>query len=64
MVEVLEPLENRTALEVEVAPAPQENLSMRKFTVIGNVQKYSYHQWLKKKAFEIGVHGSIQNKCF
>ena len=64
LVEVLEPLENRSALEVEVAPAPQGQLSMRKFTVTGNVQKHSYHNWLKKKAFELGVHGSIKNKVY
>lgn len=58
---VLEPLENRSAIEVEVMQAPLGKLNMKKFVVSGTVQRQSYHQWLKKEALDRGLHGSIKN---
>jgi len=64
MSTVLEPMENRAALEVEVAPAPMDKIYARKYTVIGNVQKESYHRWLKKQALDRGLHGYVKNKVY
>ncbi|MFD1609357.1 acylphosphatase [Oceanobacillus luteolus] len=64
LINVLEPLENRAALEVEVAPAPQGQLYMRKYTVYGDVQRYNYHKWLKQQALNQGLHGYIKSKVF
>jgi len=64
MSTVLEPMENRAALEVEVAPAPMGKIYARKFTVTGNVQKQTYHRWLKQQALDRGLHGYIKNKVY
>ncbi|MFG6119278.1 acylphosphatase [Thalassobacillus sp. B23F22_16] len=64
LINVLEPLENRAALEVEVAPAPMGKLYARKFTVYGTVQRQSYHRWLKKQAMDRNLHGYIKNMVF
>lgn len=61
---VLEPLENRAALEVEVAPAPQGPLYLRKYTVYGDVQRYRYHEWLKREAIKRGLHGYVKSNVF
>lgn len=61
---VLEPMENRAALEVEVAQAPMDKLYARKYTVVGNVQKESYHRWLKNQALELGLHGYVKNNVY
>ena len=61
MSTVLEPMENRSALEVEVAPCPLGKMHARKFTVTGNVQKESYHRWLKKQALDRNLHGYVKN---
>ena len=61
---VLEPMENRSALEVEVQDAPLGEIHARKFTVTGNVQKESYHRWLKKQAFDRDLHGYVKNKVY
>src|SRR5690625_1662956 len=52
MSTVLEPMENRSALEVEVAPAPLGKLYAKKFSVKGNVTSESYHRWLKRQALD------------
>lgn len=61
---VLEPMENRAALEVEVAPAPMGKIHGRKYTITGNVQKESYHRWLKKQALDDGLHGYVKNMVY
>lgn len=58
---VLEPLENRSAIEVEVSPAPQGTLYAKRYIVSGTVQRQRYHQWLKKQALDRGLHGHIKN---
>lgn len=64
LVTVLEPLENRAAIEVEVAPAPQGTLYLKKYTVYGDVQRYKYHKWLKQQALNRGLHGYVKSKVF
>lgn len=64
MSTVLEPMENRTALEVEVAPAPMGKTYARKYKVTGNVQKESYHRWLKQQAHDSDLHGYVKNKVY
>lgn len=61
---VLEPMENRSALEVEVAPAPAEPLYMRRYIVKGDVQREDYHIWLRKQAHELNVHGYVKEFAF
>lgn len=46
----LEPLQNRSAIEVELPKAPIGTLYAKKFIVQGNVTRYKYHRWLKSNA--------------
>ncbi|MEF3330099.1 acylphosphatase [Oceanobacillus oncorhynchi] len=64
LINVLEPLENRAALEVEVAPAPIGELYIRKYIVNGNVQRYNYHKWLKRQALAQNLHGYVKSMVF
>ncbi|MFD2628880.1 acylphosphatase [Oceanobacillus kapialis] len=64
LLKILEPLENRSALEVEVSPAPMGELTIKRFTVSGDVQKHSYHRWLKKHAMNLNLNGAINNMVF
>lgn len=64
MTNVLEPLENRSALEVEVAPAPQGEWVAKRFVVSGVVQRYSYHRYLMKQALDRNLHGYVKNMVF
>ncbi|MEI3599709.1 MULTISPECIES: acylphosphatase [unclassified Oceanobacillus] len=64
LVTILEPLENRTALEVEVAPAPLGKLYARKYIVSGNVTRSNYHRWLKKHALELNLNGYVKSMVF
>lgn len=64
MSTVLEPMENRSAMEVEVAPAPLGKLYAKKFSVIGNVTSESYHRWLKRHAQDLGLHGHVKTVVF
>ncbi|WP_085506196.1 acylphosphatase [Thalassobacillus devorans] len=64
LINILEPLENRAALEVEVAPAPMGKLYAKKFIVYGTVQRQSYHRWLKKQAMDRNLHGYVKNMVF
>lgn len=57
---VLEPLQNRSAIEVEVAQAPVGKIYAKKYTVTGKVHSISYHRWLRKKAFERNLNGCIK----
>lgn len=54
---VLEPLQSRSAIEVEVAPAPAGNLYARKYTVTGKVNRVRFHKWLRREAFERNLNG-------
>ncbi|MEK3906140.1 acylphosphatase [Oceanobacillus sp. FSL W7-1309] len=64
LITILEPLENRVALEVEVAPAPIGRLYSRKYTVYGDVQRYNFHKWLKQQALNHNLHGYVKSKVF
>lgn len=64
MSTVLEPMENRSALEVEVAMAPMGKLYAKKYSVKGNVTSESYHRWLKKYALDAGLHGYVKTVVF
>src|SRR5699024_1896351 len=64
MSTVLEPMENRSALEVEVAMAPLGKIYAKRFTVTGNVTSESYHRWLKHKAVDLGLHGYVKTVVF
>ncbi|TFJ91564.1 acylphosphatase [Lentibacillus salicampi] len=64
LIDVLEPLENRSALEVEVAPVPMGKLYAKRFVVSGTVQRHSYHRWLKKQAMDRNLHGYVKNMVF
>lgn len=57
----LAPLQNRSAVETEVAPAPLGTLYIKKYIVSGQgVQRHSYHEWLKARALDNDVHGYIK----
>jgi cyanophycin synthetase len=58
---VLEPLVNRSAIEVQVMDAPIGKIYAKKYTVYGTVQKVSYHRWLRKVAYERNLHGYVKN---
>lgn len=64
MSTVLEPMENRSALEVEVHPAPMGTLYAKRYIVTGNVDSESYHRWLKIQAMDRGLHGHINQLMF
>ncbi|WP_020006377.1 acylphosphatase [Salinicoccus albus] len=64
LINILEPLENRSALEVEVSPAPMGELYAKRFVVRGNVQRNSYHRFLKKHALDRNLHGYVKNMVF
>lgn len=64
MSSVLEPMESRTALEVEVAPAPKGKLHIKRFVVKGDVQREDYHIWLRRQALDLGIHGHVNNFAF
>ncbi|OLO42339.1 hypothetical protein BTR23_03720 [Alkalihalophilus pseudofirmus] len=58
---VLEPLQNRSAVEVEVAPAPVGKLYAKKYIVSGAVKRVRYYEWIKKEAVSRGLHGYINH---
>ncbi|WP_010531634.1 acylphosphatase [Lentibacillus jeotgali] len=64
LIDVLEPLENRSAIEVEVTSAPMGKLHAKRFVVTGTVQRHSYHRWLKKQALDRNLHGYVKNMVF
>ncbi|GIO23430.1 acylphosphatase [Oceanobacillus sp. J11TS1] len=57
---VLEPLENRSAIEVEVKPYPKGDMYAKKYIVSGKVLRQSYHNWLKNQALDNNLHGHIK----
>ncbi|ARK32210.1 acylphosphatase [Halalkalibacter krulwichiae] len=58
---VLQPLVSQTAIEVEVAPAQLGKIYAKKYRVVGAVQPVAFHQWLRKRALEMGLNGFISN---
>lgn len=64
LITLLEPLENRAALEVEVAPAPIGELYAKQYIVKGNVQRYNFHKWLKQQAIQQNIHGYVKSIVF
>ncbi|HLR65024.1 MAG TPA: acylphosphatase [Pseudogracilibacillus sp.] len=64
MSTVLEPMESRTAMEVEVAPAPKGKLYAKRYVVKGDVQREEYHIWLRRQALKLGIHGHVNNFAF
>ena len=57
---VLEPLTDRTGVEVEVNPAPIGKIHTKKFILQGRVKRNSFHHWIKEKALDLGLHGYVQ----
>lgn len=64
LLNILEPLENRSAIEVEVSSAPMGYLYTKRFVVTGNVQRNSFHRYLKKNAMDHNLHGYVKNIVF
>ena len=58
---VLEPLQSRSAVEVEVSPAPQGKIYAKKYVLKGNVKRQSFHQWIKIEALDRGLIGYVNN---
>ncbi|MDE5415820.1 acylphosphatase [Alkalihalobacterium chitinilyticum] len=58
---VLEPLQNRSAVEVEVAPAHVGKLYAKKYIVSGAVKRVRYYEWIKKEALDRQLNGYINN---
>ncbi|MCR6108170.1 acylphosphatase [Salipaludibacillus agaradhaerens] len=59
----MEPLENRSAIEVEVSPAPKNELVAKKYILSGEVNRQSFHNAISLYAQSHGIHGEI-NKNF
>jgi cyanophycin synthetase len=57
---VLEPLENRSAVEVEVKPYPKGEMYAKKYIVSGKVLRQSYHDWLRNQALDHNLHGHLK----
>lgn len=60
MSTVLEPLENRSAIEVDVIPAPLGKIYSKQFLVKGSVMRESYHRWLREQALNLNLHGHVK----
>lgn len=56
---VLEPLVNRSAQEVEVAPALVGKIYRRKFILTGQVNQSRYHRMIKNYAFDHDISGYV-----
>lgn len=61
-IDVLSPLESKTATVSMVTPMPVGKLYSKKYTVIGDVRQIGYHMGLRKQAFERQLHGIVLNK--
>lgn len=59
---VLEPLQNRTAVEVEVEPAPVGKIYTKRLILSGGiVQKFNFHKRIKKEAISKKLNGHVSN---
>ncbi|MFA9458536.1 acylphosphatase [Halalkalibacter sp. AB-rgal2] len=56
----LEPLQNRSAVEIEIPQAPLGTFYAKKYTVSGQVNRYNFHRWLKNKAIASNLNGYIK----
>lgn len=54
---ILKPLRNRSAIEVEVEPAPKGEVYAMKYRVRCFRNESTYLNWLKKEAFDRHLHG-------
>lgn len=61
-VDVLSPLQSKSATVSMVTPMPMGKIYSKKYTVIGDVQQLGYHMGLRKQAFERKLHGVVLNK--
>src|SRR5699024_75390 len=60
---MLQPLVSKLAEEITITPPPSEpNLQSEKLIIKGNVQNVGYRRWARKRAIELDLHGSVQNK--
>lgn len=58
---ILEPLQSRSAVEVEVAPAPLGKMYAKKYVLTGSVSSESYHQLIKREALSRDLHGYVNS---
>ncbi|MFC3039736.1 acylphosphatase [Virgibacillus xinjiangensis] len=58
---VLDPLKNRTATTVNVAPLPYGHTYSKKYIVSGKVQKIGYKVWIKRQAMQRRMHGFAED---
>ncbi|OIJ21747.1 hypothetical protein BKP45_03350 [Anaerobacillus alkalidiazotrophicus] len=56
---IIDSLQRRSSIEIEVTPAPTETLFAKKFTLSGSVSRRSFHSWIKKEALSRNLHGSV-----
>ncbi|ART78084.1 Cyanophycin synthetase [Sutcliffiella horikoshii] len=61
LTNVLEPLQNRSALEVELPKAPIGELYSKKLILMGDVTNLSFHRQIKREAINRGLYGHIDN---
>lgn len=57
---VLEPLQNRTAEEVEVAPALVGEIDSKRYIITGRVGSSRYHQMIRREALDRNISGHIK----
>lgn len=62
METVSEALTSGNIQSARVMKVPTGEIYGRKFTVHGEVHELRFHQWLKKQAFQLGVHGFLVDK--
>ncbi|WP_416147714.1 acylphosphatase [Salipaludibacillus sp. HK11] len=63
LLTAMEPLENRSAIEVQICQAPKGELFRKKYTLTGEVNRQSFHHAISIYAQTNGIHGGI-NKNF
>ncbi|MBM7095816.1 acylphosphatase [Bacillus sp. H-16] len=59
---VLEPLQSRSAVEVEVSPAPIGKVHGRKYKISGSVRSVRFQKYIKKEALDRNLHGYINSQ--
>lgn len=58
---VLAPLRSKIASEIKVTAAPGwKNMKTIKYNITGKVQNVGYRNWIRKKALEHDLYGSVQ----
>ncbi|WP_018930749.1 ATP-grasp domain-containing protein [Gracilibacillus lacisalsi] len=56
---VLEPLQNRSGEEVEVAPALVGDIYQKRYVISGKVNRIRYHRYIKYSALDLNLSGYI-----